>query len=107
MPKFLYITRYTADGAAGVMREGGSARRETIAKLAANAGGKLEAFYFAFGDADAYVVIDYPDNITAAAVALAVNRSGGATVTTVALLTPEEVDQAAKKSGVEYRAPGH
>ena len=107
MPKFLYVTRYTADGAAGVAREGGTARRDTIAKLAASAGGKLEAFFFAFGEADAYIVIDYPDSITAAAVALAVNKSGAAMVKTVPLLTPEEIDQAVKKSNIEYRAPGH
>jgi uncharacterized protein with GYD domain len=96
MPKFLYITRYSSDGAAGVVKEGGSSRRDTIAKFAESAGGKLEAFYFAFGEADAYVVIDYPDHVTAAAVALAINKSGGATVSVVPLLTPEEVDRATK-----------
>lgn len=67
--------------------------------------GKLEAFYYAFGDADAYVIVDAPDNVTAAAVSLAVNASGAVTTQTVVLLTPEEIDQAAKKT-VAYRAPG-
>ena len=68
-------------------------------------GGTLEAFYFAFGDIDAYVIVDVPDTEVATAVALAVNASGGATVKTVVLLTPEEVDAAAQRS-VDYRPPG-
>ena len=69
------------------------------------AGGRLDTFYFAFGDRDAYVVLDLPDNESAAAIALAVNAAGGATAKTTVLLTPDEVDAAAKRS-VDYRAPG-
>ena len=68
-------------------------------------GGTLESFYFAFGDEDAYVVVDLPDNESAAAVALTVNAAGGATTKTIVLLTPDEVDAAARRS-VEYRPPG-
>jgi uncharacterized protein with GYD domain len=68
-------------------------------------GGSLESFHFGFGEADAYVIGELPDNEAAAAVAIAVNASGGATVKTTVLLTPEEVDSAAQKS-VDYRAPG-
>ena len=68
-------------------------------------GGSLESFYFGFGKADAYVTVDLPDNESAAAVALAVNAAGGATTRTVVLLSPEEIDAAAKHS-VSYRAPG-
>jgi hypothetical protein len=57
-----------------------------------------------FGDHDAFAVADLPDNESAAAFALAVSEAGGATVRTVVLLTPEEVDAAAKHS-VEYRPP--
>jgi len=46
-----------------------------------------------------------PDSATAAAVALAVDQGGGATVKTVVLMTPEEMDQAGKKA-VQYRPPG-
>lgn len=67
--------------------------------------GKWKHFYYAFGDVDAYVIVDAPDNVTAAAVSLAVNGGGGATVKTVPLLSVEEMDQAAKKT-VHYRAPG-
>jgi uncharacterized protein with GYD domain len=89
----------------GVHSAGGSARREAIAKTAEGIGGKLESFYVAFGDPDAYVIVEAPDTEAAAAVALAVNASGGATVRTVVLLTPEEVDAAAQRS-VDYRPPG-
>lgn len=68
-------------------------------------GGRLESLYFAFGDHDVYVIADLPDNESAAAVALTVNSAGGAAVRTVVLLTPEEVDAAAKRS-VDYRPPG-
>ncbi len=68
-------------------------------------GGELESFYFAFGDHDSYVVVDLPDNEAAAAIAMTVNAAGGAAVKTAVLLTPEQVDEAAKRS-VEYRPPG-
>ena len=68
-------------------------------------GGKLESFYFAFGDVDAYVIVDLPDNISASAAALAVNQTGGASVKTVVLLSPEDVDKAGKQA-VDYRGPG-
>ena len=54
--------------------------------------------YFAFGGCDAYVVAELPDNSAAAAFSLAAGASGGATVETVVLLTPEEIDAASKKS---------
>ena len=105
MPKFLFVASYTLEGTKGVQNAGGSSRRDAIAAMAEGLGGKLESFYFAFGEADAYVIIDAPDHETAAAAAIAVNAAGGATVKTVVLLTPEEIDAAAKRS-VEYRPPG-
>jgi uncharacterized protein with GYD domain len=105
MPKYLFKASYTPEGAQGVMKEGGTGRRDTIQKLAETSGGKMESFYFGFGDTDAYVICDVPDNSTAAAIALAVNSSGAAHVSTVVLMTPEEVDEASRTT-VEYRAPG-
>jgi uncharacterized protein with GYD domain len=105
MAKYLFEVRYTAEGAKGVAREGGSGRRAAAAKLTEGLGGKLETFYFAFGDVDAYVIVDYPDNVAAAAAALAVNQTGTVTVKTVVLIPPEDMDKAGKKS-VEYRPPG-
>lgn len=106
MAKYLFEVHYTAAGAKGVAHEGGTRRRAAIAKMAEELGGKLEIFYFAFGGVDAYVIVDTPDNVTAAAVALAVNQSGAATVKTVVLITPEDMDKAGKKA-VDYRPPGH
>ncbi len=105
MPKFLFEAMYTQDGVRGVQSAGGSSRRDAVAQVAESVGGKLDSFHFAFGERDAYVIADLPDNESAAAVALTVNASGGATVKTVVLLTPEEVDAAAERS-VNYRPPG-
>jgi uncharacterized protein with GYD domain len=105
VPKFLFEASYTLEGVKGVQSAGGSSRRDAVAQVAESVGGRLESFHFAFGDRDAYVIVDLPDNESATAVALTVNGAGGATVKTVVLLTPEEVDEAAKRS-VEYRPPG-
>jgi uncharacterized protein with GYD domain len=105
MPKFLFKATYTADGVKGVQSAGGTSRRDAVAQVAESVGGRLESFYFGFGEHDAYVTVDLPDNESAVAVALTVNAAGGATVNTVVLLTPEEVDAAAKRS-VDYRPPG-
>ena len=105
MPKYLIAASYTSEGVKGVQSAGGTSRRQAIADLATGLGGSLESFYFAFGDHDVYTVVDLPDTESAAAVALTVNASGAVTVKTTVLLTPEEVDAAAKKS-VDYRPPG-
>jgi uncharacterized protein with GYD domain len=105
MPKFLTEASYTLDGVKGVQSAGGSSRRDAVAAVAESVGGRLESFHFAFGDSDAFVIVDLPDNESAAAVALTVNAAGGAVAKTTVLLTPEEVDAAAKRS-VDYRPPG-
>ena len=66
MPKYLIEAHYTAEGAKGVAKDGGTGRRAAIAKAAEGAGGKLESLYFAFGGADVFAVLELPDNITAA-----------------------------------------
>jgi len=106
MAKYLVEASYTREGVAGVQAKGGSSRRDAIAAMAEGLGGQLESLYFAFGDHDVFVVVDLPDNEAAAAVALAVSAAGGATVKTTVLLTPEQVDEAAKRS-VDYRPPGN
>ncbi len=105
MARFLFEASYTQDGLKGIQSAGGSSRRDAIAKVAESVGGRLESFHFAFGDSDAYVIADLPDNESATAVALTAGAAGGATVKTVVLLTPEEVDAAAQRS-VDYRPPG-
>jgi uncharacterized protein with GYD domain len=105
MPKYLIEASYTREGVEGVLSKGGSSRRDAVADTAKSLGGELEAFYFALGERDAVVIADLPDNEAAAAVALTVNAAGGATAKTTVLLTPEQVDDAAKRS-VDYRPPG-
>jgi uncharacterized protein with GYD domain len=105
MAKYLITASYSAEGMKGVISKGGSARRDAVAKAVADVGGQVESFHFAFGDEDAFVVVDLPDNISAAAIGMAVGASGAATTKTVVLLTPEEIDRAAQTQ-VSYRAPG-
>ena len=105
MAKYLIVASYTSEGIKGVVTKGGTARREAVEQMAADLGGRVESFYFAFGEGDAFVVADLPDNVGAAAVGLAVGASGMATVRTTVLLTPEEIDRAAATS-VNYSPPG-
>jgi len=105
MPKFLIKASYSADGARGLLKEGGSKRRAAVQKLIEGVGGKLEAFYYAYGDDDAYIISDLPDATTGLAISLAVNASGAVRLSTIPLITPEEVDAACKKA-VKYKAPG-
>lgn len=105
MPKFLFEVRYTAAGAKGVAREGGSGRLLDVSQLAESLGARLESFYFALGDVDLYAIADVPDSLTAAAFALAIDEAGAATVKTVVLLSPQEMDTVATKA-TDYRPPG-
>ena len=105
MAKYLIEASYTPDGVKGLLKDGGSVRRDAATELLESLGGKVEAFYFALGSGDAYVIVDLPDNVSLAAASLAVNSSGAVTAKTVVLLTPEEIDEACKKSPA-YRAPG-
>jgi uncharacterized protein with GYD domain len=105
MPKYLYKVAYSADGMRGVVKEGAVSRVAFIEKLTANLGGKMESFHFAFGPTDVYVIVQMPDDTTAAALAMAVGASGTGSIETVKLLTPEEAD-AARAIDTGYRAPG-
>ena len=105
MPKYLVQASYTVEGLKGLLKDGGSKRREVVAQLAKGLGGTLEAFYYAFGDDDIFAIMDLPDNVSATATSLVINAAGAAKVKVTVLLTPEEVDQATKTS-VDYRPPG-
>ncbi len=105
MPKYLFEGSYTLEGAKGIIKDGGSKRRAAVEALAKSMGGRVEAFYFAYGETDAFVIVDLPDSVSATAVALTVGASGAVRLKTTVLVTPEEVDQAVKKT-VNYRAPG-
>lgn len=105
MSKYLLEVNYTLDGLKGLKAKGGSAREAAAKELVEGLGGRLEAFYFAFGKTDVYAIADFPDSISAAAAALTVSAGGGATARTVVLLTTEEADAATAKQ-TTYRPPG-
>ena len=107
MPKYLVEGRYTAEGLKGVAREGVSRRRGDIAKTIESAGGKLEAMYFAFGDADFYIILEAPDNVSAAALSVVANGSGFVTSKIIVLMTTDEMDRAiGKTTTIEFQPPG-
>jgi uncharacterized protein with GYD domain len=106
MPKYLFKVRYEAEGLEGVMTGGGTARRAVADDLAKNLGGSIEVYYFAFGEDDAYAIADLPDNQAAARLAMTVSSSGRLSVTTVPLLTVDEVDAIAEGQRLEYTPPG-
>ena len=105
MPKYLIQAKYTGDGVKGLLEEGGSKRRAAANIAMESVGGKVEAFYFAFGEHDAFAIVDLPDNVSAAAAALRTAASGAMEIRTTALLTPEEIDDAGKRK-VAYSPPG-
>ena len=106
MPKYLFHGSYTPEGFRGLLDEGGSKRREAAEQALKSVGGTLEAFYFSFGDNDFYIIVDLPDNVSTTAVSFVGNVSGSFSIKTIVLLTPEEIDEAIKKS-VDFRPPGH
>jgi uncharacterized protein with GYD domain len=105
MPKYLLKVSYTADGAKGLIKDGGSRRREAAQGLVRSVGGSMEAVYYAFGSTDVYAIVDVPDAASAAAMSIALAASGSVTGELTVLLTAEEIDAAAKKSP-SYMAPG-
>lgn len=105
MAKYLFRASLSPEGVAGVLTEGGTARRTVVKNAIETLGGSLESFYFVFGDDDVVGICDLPDNETAAAFALETSASGRVSVSTSVLITPEEIDRAReKKSG--WRPPG-
>ena len=105
MPKYLIQANYVGEGVKGLLKDGGSKRRAVVEKLFKSVGGTLEAYYYAFGDTDLYIIADFPDHAAVVALVLTVAATGTVTLKTTVLLTPEEVDEAAKKTPT-YSPPG-
>jgi uncharacterized protein with GYD domain len=105
MPKYLFEATYTTEGIQGLVRDSASGRRSDVQAAIKAVGGSVEAFYYAFGQNDAVIIADLPNNIKAAALALTTSGSGAVRVRTTPLLTVEEVDQALEIK-TQYRAPG-
>jgi uncharacterized protein with GYD domain len=105
MAKFLVEASYLSKGINGLLKEGGTRRREAVDDLFGSLGGRVEAFYYVFGDRDVIIIGELPDNTSAAALALRVNASGVTTCKTTVLLTPKEIDEAVTRTST-YRPPG-
>jgi len=105
MPRYLVAASYTAEGVKGLLKDKASGRKAAVTRAVEGLGGKLECFYFAFGADDVVTIVELPDNVTGAALALSIAASGMVNARTTALLTVEEVDQAIGKS-VDYKPPG-
>src|SRR6266513_796107 len=106
MAKYLFTGSYTSEGLQGLLKEGGSGRRKAVESAVKSMGGHLEAYYFAFGDNDVVTIVDVPDNVTAAALAIDIASTGTVGTRTTVLLTPEEIDEATKKT-LSFRPAGH
>jgi uncharacterized protein with GYD domain len=105
MAKYLIQASYTAEGVKGLLKDKASGRKAAVSKAVEGLGGKVEAFYYAFGADDVLLILDFPDNVAAAAMSLTVAASGLVHIRSTPLLTIEETDQAVSKS-VNYRPPG-
>ncbi len=91
MAKYLLEVSYTLDGIKGLKSEGGSTRLAAATEAIEGLGGKIDAFYFAFGDRDVFVIADYPDNVSVAAAAIAVSAGGGARVRPPSFSLPQRL----------------
>ena len=105
MSKYLLHGSYTEEGLKGLLKDGGSKRRQAAEQVVQSVGGTVEAYYFAFGDNDFYLIADLPDNVSATALTLAGNSTGTINAKVTVLLTPEEVDESAKRT-VDFRPAG-
>ena len=106
MPKYLFQATYAAEGVKGLEKDKASGRKKALSQAIEHLDGKLEAFYFAFGDHDWILIADLPDNASASAFSLAVSGSGLLRTTTTPLLSVEETEAALQKK-IDFKAPGH
>jgi uncharacterized protein with GYD domain len=107
MPHYLVEASYASETWAEMAKKPDD-RETEVRALVAGIGGKLEAFYFAFGEADVYAIAELPDNVTASAMAIAVTSTGAMrSFKTVPLVTPAEAMEAMAKAGkLVYDRPG-
>lgn len=105
MAKYLFSVQLSPEGAEGTLKEGGVSRREVVEKMAAGLGATVEAFYYAFGETDVYIIVDAPDPEAVIAISMTVSATGTAAISTTPLIEPEQID-AARERTVDYRPPG-
>ncbi|EFL33581.1 GYD family protein [Streptomyces viridochromogenes DSM 40736] len=105
MPKFLIQASYTTEGTKGLLKEGASGRREAVEQVVGGLGGRIESMYFAFGEDDLVMIVDFPDSVSMAAVSLTVKASGTVRTRATPLVTLDEIDEAVRRE-VTFRAAG-
>lgn len=107
MPLYLSRFSYTPETWARLIDKPED-RREAARTYIESVGGKLHGFWYAFGSYDGYNLLEAPDNISMAAVALAITGGGAlSSFETTVLLTVEETLEALRKAEtIKYRAPG-
>ena len=107
MAYYLYQAAYSAE-ALRVLTKKPVNRFEVVRKAVEELGGRVEGAWFAFGEYDVVLILQMPDNVSAAALSLAAS-AGGAIQRgkTTPLLTTDEGLAAMKKAGAsKYKAPG-
>ena len=105
----LYLTRFSYTPATWTKLIGNPEDRRTAARsYIESVGGKLHGFWYAFGADDAFTLWEAPDNVSMAAVALAITGGGAlSSLETTVLLTVEETLEALRKAQeIQYRPPG-
>jgi uncharacterized protein with GYD domain len=105
----LYLTRFSYTPETwGRLIGNPEDRREAARSYIESVGGKLHGFWYAFGDHDGYTLWEAPDNVSMAAVALAIVAGGalGSFETTVLLSVEETLEALRTADRVKYRAPG-
>ena len=105
----LYLTKFSYTPATWARLIGNPEdRRKAARSYIESVGGKLHGFWYAFGTHDGYNLWEAPDNVSMAALAMAITASGAtSSYETTILLTVDETMEALRKAKqVEYRAPG-
>ena len=105
----LYLTRFSYTPATWAkLIKNPEDRREAAKQYIEAVGGKLQGFWYAFGDHDGYVLWEAPDNVSMAATALAIGAGGAlSSLNTTVLMSVEDTVAAMKKaSSIKYRPPG-
>jgi len=98
MPHYLQQVAYSREGWEALVANPQN-RIEAVRPAIEKLGGKIEAAWFSFGDYDVVVITQMPDNVSAAAIAMAFAAGGACkSVQTTPLITPEEAAQALKKA---------
>ena len=107
MGRYLVQASYTSDAWAAMV-DRPEDRSLPVRRMVERAGGRLDSFYLAFGDADVVAIIDLPDDVAAAAVSIAASAGGGIkSIKTTPLISSEDAVAALDRArAFEYEPPG-